>query len=423
MIAFFRLGKQRLSLRQSLDRTHLMVSLTGVCLVGGLLTCVALLSLRFYTDHNLDLVARAISYTTEAAVVFEDGEAAREALQNIASREDVAEVSIVLSSGEVLATWTRHASQPWFALERQLAELVLPGPIILPMAHNGREIATIKLVGHGQYLLSFLVQVLAAMLICMLLSTLGALYIARLMQRSITSPLRSLARVAHGVSRERSLALRVPAASITELDTLGQDFNSLLDELEAWQAHQQRENASLLHQATHDKLTELPNRALFEARLQQAVLAGLRHDERFALLYLDCDNFKPINDTLGHGAGDEVLVAIARRVQHQLRPQDLVARLGGDEFVVLLSAISADQEVSDIMMRIRQAMAEPVALSDGHRLDCTLSIGAAYFPADGQTAEALLQHADHAMYLAKRQDKVRRARQQKVHTPTEEKKQ
>ncbi|WP_429081280.1 diguanylate cyclase domain-containing protein [Aeromonas bivalvium] len=345
MIAFFRLGKQRLSLRQSLDRTHLMVSLTGVCLVGGLLTCVALLSLRFYTDHNLDLVARAISYTTEAAVVFEDGEAAREALQNIASREDVAEVSIVLSSGEVLATWTRHASQPWFALERQLAELVLPGPIILPMAHNGREIATIKLVGHGQYLLSFLVQVLAAMLICMLLSTLGALYIARLMQRSITSPLRSLARVAHGVSRERSLALRVPAASITELDTLG------------------------------------------------------------------------------HGAGDEVLVAIARRVQHQLRPQDLVARLGGDEFVVLLSAISADQEVSDIMMRIRQAMAEPVALSDGHRLDCTLSIGAAYFPADGQTAEALLQHADHAMYLAKRQDKVRRARQQKVHTPTEEKKQ
>lgn len=419
MIAFFRFGKQRLSLRQSLDRTHLMVSLTGVCLVGGLLTCVALLSLRFYTDHNLDLVARAISYTTEAAVVFEDGEAAREALQNIASHEDVAEVSIVLSSGEVLASWSRHASKPWFALERQLAELVLPGPIILPMAHNGREIATIKLVGHGQYLLSFLIQVLAAML----LSTLGALYIARLMQRSITTPLRSLARVAHGVSRERSLALRVPAASITELDTLGQDFNSLLDELEAWQAHQQRENASLLHQATHDKLTELPNRALFEARLQQAVLEGLRQHERFALLYLDCDNFKQINDTLGHGAGDEVLVTIARRVQHQLRPQDLVARLGGDEFVVLLSVISADQDVIDIMMRISQAMAEPIALADGHRLDCSLSIGAAHFPADGQTAETLLHHADHAMYLAKRRDKARRARQEKVHTPTEEEKQ
>ncbi|MGX9079943.1 diguanylate cyclase domain-containing protein, partial [Klebsiella pneumoniae] len=110
-------------------------------------------------------------------------------------------------------------------------------------------------------------------------------------------------------------------------------------------------------------------------------------------------------------------------VQHQLRPQDLVARLGGDEFVVLLSAISADQDVIDIMMRIRQAMAEPVALSDGHRLDCTLSLGAAYFPGDGQTAEALLQHADHAMYLAKRQNKALHARQEKVHTPVEEKKQ
>ncbi|UBO75628.1 diguanylate cyclase domain-containing protein [Aeromonas rivuli] len=420
MISFIRLGKKRLTLRQSLDRTHLMVSLTAVCLVGGLLTAMAMLSLRFYTDHNLDLVARAIGYTTEAAVVFQDGEAAREALQNIASHEDVAEVSIVLASGKLLAYWSRPASLPWFALERQLAELVLPGPIELPMIHNGHEVARIKLVGHGQYLLSFLVQVLAAMLVCMLLSTLGALYIARLMQRSITTPLRSLAQVAHGVSRERSLKLRVPEASITELNTLGQDFNSLLDELEAWQAHQERENASLLHLATHDNLTELPNRALFEARLQQAVNNGRARAESFSLLYLDCDNFKQINDNLGHGTGDEVLVAIARRVQHQLRPQDLVARLGGDEFVVLLSPISADRDVVDIINRIGKAMAEPIALADGSRLDCTLSIGAAHFPTDGDSAEALLQHADHAMYLAKRQDKAQRARESEVHTPKEE---
>lgn len=410
MISFIRLGKKRLTLRQSLDRTHLMVSLTGVCLVGGLLTAMAMFSLRFYTDHNLELVTRAISYTTEAAVVFQDGEAAREALQNIASREDVAEVSIVLASGVPLARWSRPASLPWFALERQLAELVLPGPIELPMVHNGHEIARIKLVGHGQYLLRFLVQVLAAMLICMLLSTLGALYIARLMQRSITIPLSALAKVAHGVSRERSLTLRVPEAGIAELDTLGQDFNSLLDELEAWQELQQRENASLLHLATHDTLTELPNRALFEARLQQAVRSGHASGERFSLLYLDCDDFKQINDNLGHGAGDEVLVAIARRVKHQLRPQDLVARLGGDEFVVLLSPISADQDVVDIISRIRQAMAEPIALADGSRLECTVSIGAAHFPGDGDSAEAVLQHADQAMYFAKRQDKALRAR-------------
>jgi diguanylate cyclase len=410
MIPFIRLGKKRLTLRQSLDRTHLMVSLTGVCLVGGLLTAMAMFSLRFYTDHNLELVTRAISYTTEAAVVFQDGEAAREALQNIASREDVAEVSIVLASGVPLARWSRPASLPWFALERQLAELVLPGPIELPMVHNGHEIARIKLVGHGQYLLRFLVQVLAAMLICMLLSTLGALYIARLMQRSITIPLSALAKVAHGVSRERSLTLRVPEAGIAELDTLGQDFNSLLDELEAWQELQQRENASLLHLATHDPLTELPNRALFEARLQQAVRSGHASGERFSLLYLDCDDFKQINDNLGHGAGDEVLVAIARRVKHQLRPQDLVARLGGDEFVVLLSPISADQDVVDIISRIRQAMAEPIALADGSRLECTVSIGAAHFPGDGDSAEAVLQHADQAMYFAKRQEKALRAR-------------
>ena len=96
-------------------------------------------------------------------------------------------------------------------------------------------------------------------------------------------------------------------------------FQLLLDELEAWQAHQRRENASLLHQATHDALTGLPNRALFEARLDQAVTTYRLHDERFALLYLDCDRFKQINDTLGHAAGDDVLIALARRIQHQLR--------------------------------------------------------------------------------------------------------
>ena len=396
----------RLTLRQSLGRTHMMISLTAVCMAGLFLTITALLALRLYADHNLELVARAISYTSEAAVVFDDEEAAKDALETITSREDIASASIVLPDGQVLASWRRAITTPWTTLEQHLARLILPGPVEVAMVRESREIARVHLVGHGQYLLHFLLQTLLATLVCLLLSILGALHVARRMQRSITAPLKALAEVAYSVSRQRALKQRVPAANIAELHELGEDFNTLLDELEAWQAHQKRENASLLHRATHDALTGLPNRALFEARLGQAIQGD---QERFALLYLDCDRFKQINDTLGHGVGDEVLIALARRVQHQLRPLDLVCRLGGDEFVILLAPIRDEHEVHEVMTRIQQGMSTPVVLSDGRHLGVGISIGAALYPEQGETAEALLQFADDAMYQAKRQRKEEEA--------------
>lgn len=396
----------RLTLRQSLGRTHMMISLTAVCMAGLFLTITALLALRLYADHNLELVARAISYTSEAAVVFDDEEAAKDALETITSREDIASASIVLPDGQVLASWRRAITTPWTTLEQHLARLILPGPVEVAMVRESREIARVHLVGHGQYLLHFLLQTLLATLVRLLLSILGALHVARRMQRSITAPLKALAEVAYSVSRQRALKQRVPAANIAELHALGEDFNTLLDELEAWQAHQKRENASLLHRATHDALTGLPNRALFEARLGQAIQGD---QERFALLYLDCDRFKQINDTLGHGVGDEVLIALARRVQHQLRPLDLVCRLGGDEFVILLAPILDEHEVHEVMTRIQQGMSTPVVLSDGRHLGVGISIGAALYPEQGETAEALLQFADDAMYQAKRQRKEEEA--------------
>lgn len=393
----------RITLRQSLGRTHMMTSLTAVCMAGVFLTITALLALRLYADHNLELLARAISYTTEAAVVFHDEEAAKDALQAITAHEDVVSATILLPSGQVLASWSRDITSPWSNLGQHLARLLLPGPIELPMMREGKEIARIHLVGHGQYLLRFLLQTLLATLVCLLLSILGALYVARRMQYSITAPLKALAQVAHSVRRRRTLNQRVPSANIAELHELGEDFNSLLDELEAWQAHQKRENASLLHQATHDSLTGLPNRSLFEARLAQAIRLGDAQNERFALLYLDCDRFKQINDSLGHAAGDDVLVALARRVQHQLRPMDLVCRLGGDEFAILLAPLHHEREVREVMLRIQQAMAAPVVLGDGRHLEVGVSVGFAMYPEQGLTADELLQQADSDMYQAKRQ--------------------
>ena len=320
----------------------------------------------------------------------------------------MAQATIVLTNGQLLASWERPRSNPLVTLEDYLAQLLMPGPVKLPMLRGGEQIATIELRGHGEYLLLFLLSALLVMVVCLMLSAMVALYVADRMQVSITAPLRKLALVAHSVRRQRTLGMRAPPADIVEINELGDDFNSLLDELQAWQAQQARENASLLHQATHDALTGLPNRALFEARLAQAISLG--EQEGFALLYLDCDRFKQINDTLGHNAGDDVLIALSRRVQHQLRPDDLVFRLGGDEFAVLVGPLQRQHEVEEVIGRIQQAMSEPVALRDGRQLVAEVSVGFAVYQA-GMSASVLCDQADAAMYLAKR---ARRSEQQTI---------
>ena len=153
--------------------------------------------------------------------------------------------------------------------------------------------------------------------------------------------------------------------------------------------------------ANHDALTGLPNRTLLNDRLSQAVLYAQRCDRGVTVLFVDLDNFKFINDSLGHNAGDELLKTIAKRMVQCVRATDTVVRLGGDEFVIVLFDQPKDVDViSETVRKIRAAIAEPVCL-EGHDLRVTSSLGVATYPNDGLDAETLLANADAAMYRAK----------------------
>jgi diguanylate cyclase (GGDEF)-like protein/PAS domain S-box-containing protein len=153
--------------------------------------------------------------------------------------------------------------------------------------------------------------------------------------------------------------------------------------------------------ATHDSLTGLPNRALLNDRLSQALLQAQRYDHWVTVLFVDLDNFKLVNDSLGHNAGDELLKTVARRMVGCVRATDTVVRLGGDEFVILLldQPKSADM-ISVTAQKIRAAIAEPVRL-ESHDLSVASSMGIANYPSDGADADTLLANADAAMYRAK----------------------
>ncbi|MNN48701.1 Diguanylate cyclase DosC [compost metagenome] len=159
------------------------------------------------------------------------------------------------------------------------------------------------------------------------------------------------------------------------------------------------------HLAMHDMLTGLPNRALFMDRLESAHHRATRHGGMFALVYVDVDRFKEVNDTWGHAAGDAMLVELAARLRGTLRENDTVARLGGDEFALVLEELEDMQDAERLLERVRAALLSPMQyLRDGEEiaLSVSASIGLAAYPADGAEVDALLHAADQAMYLIKR---------------------
>lgn len=156
----------------------------------------------------------------------------------------------------------------------------------------------------------------------------------------------------------------------------------------------------LAYAADHDALTGLPNRNLLKDRAQQAIARAQRKHENFALLFLDLDRFKAVNDNLGHAAGDALLLSVARRLAECVRDEDTVARLGGDEFVVLLNGPTQEIDAMAVASKIRTSVGKPYQLGS-HSASIAASIGFSLYPAHGEDVETLLAYADQAMYRAK----------------------
>jgi diguanylate cyclase (GGDEF)-like protein/PAS domain S-box-containing protein len=159
---------------------------------------------------------------------------------------------------------------------------------------------------------------------------------------------------------------------------------------------------ALQHLATHDVLTGLPNRFLMVDRLSQVLARARRSGAALAILYIDIDRFKEVNDSRGHEFGDLLLRAVAQRLSRSVRQSDTVARIGGDEFVIILEAVHQPREADTVALNVERAIARPFTLAR-YRVYVTVSIGISLYPESGGDTETLLRAADYAMYLAKRE--------------------
>jgi diguanylate cyclase (GGDEF)-like protein len=208
---------------------------------------------------------------------------------------------------------------------------------------------------------------------------------------NVLRPIQKLIAASREVGRGQYPVVEVK--STDELALLARAFNAMAEEVK----HKQ---ATLHRQANFDGLTGLPNRMMAFERLNHEINRAKRSGERFAVMFIDLDNFKNVNDSLGHAAGDQLLIAVGSRVQACLRDVDSAARLGGDEFLVMLPNVSDEVAVERIAERLLQAVSEPQELR-GRRVVAHCSIGIALYPDNGDSVEALMANVDNAMYQAK----------------------
>lgn len=228
-------------------------------------------------------------------------------------------------------------------------------------------------------------------LLSLLLSTLAA--------RALTRPLHDMMHAIQRFSKDRTVS-PLPLRRRDELGQLARSFQEMQQEIVEHLNQLNESRNALDHLAQHDPLTGLPNRRMFFERLQQAIANARRTHQPLALLFIDLDYFKEINDNHGHALGDEVLKAVARLLSSATREVDTVARLGGDEFVILFNVLEEPQDIQRVVHKLHERFQSPLRI-DGLALNVRASIGVSRYPEDGDSAERLMQHADRAMYAAK----------------------
>ena len=388
------------------------------------------------TSNNLRTMAEIIAANSSAALLFGDARAAQETLGFLNAQQHIQAAAIYGMDETVFASYRKPGIAIEFPDSNIQTETILfwvnHVELFTHINYEGEQIGIVYLRSDMKAIHDRLVWFLGIVAAVLLMSVLVTFVLSTKLQRIITDPLLRLSAIARQIRTENNYSLRVSGENEDELGNLITDFNAMLDVI------QSRDNELMEHRAMleervmqrtseleianaelatsksqaeavakrmeyhahHDGLTGLPNRLLLNDRITAELAHARRQQGKLALLFLDLDRFKIINDSLGHAVGDQLLRVIARRLGNCVRDEDTVARLGGDEFMVLLPRISGSSDAGRIARKVIDCLVNPISCN-GHELHITTSVGISIFPHDGTDAETLIKHADISMYRAK----------------------
>ncbi|TGU74729.1 EAL domain-containing protein [Geomonas terrae] len=378
-----------------------------------------------YQAQQEDLVSMAevIGENSASAVVFNDPKSAEDTVRPLAAKSSILAAYILNKNGRLLARYLAPgAARERLPLEL-LAEGAAPADIIRAVQQvqndayrssffsgyasvvkaiylDGEQVGTVVLHASASGFLHNLGWTLLAALLFMGAAFVAAYLFSARLQQMVSSPLLELLATMKEVSASKNFSLRVQKPSSDEIGLLYDGFNEMLCEIEERNQILRQRQAHLQQLAHYDPLTRLPNRTLFYDRLSQALSLAGRAREAVAVIFIDLDHFKDINDTLGHRIGDLLLIEVASRLSTVVRSCDTVARLGGDEFTVFCQNIATPENAALVAQKLVALFVDTFRLGESE-IHVTASIGVTLFPNDGKTVDELLMNADIAMYHAK----------------------
>lgn len=372
---------------------------------------------------RLESQAGIIGNNSVAALTFRDAASADKTLASLERETAIVGAALYSQDGHIFATYERYPKAlPSKLPGEESGEIENRFYVLLPIVFDGEQIGQILVLSSHDYWQQQLVP-LATVLALFFMSFFLALLLSSRLHKVVTGPILKLADTARRITESKDYSLRAERLSKDEIGLLVDDFNEMLhqiqlrdielrqvkqvleDKVEERTAELARLAREFEYQAYHDELTDLANRKTFDNNLQGAITHTRRHGGQLAVMFLDLDRFKMINDSLGHAVGDKLLIDIAKRLSECLRETDTLSRLGGDEFAVLLTDIDTNG-IAQVANKLIHAINEPITV-EGYNLHVSTSIGISVYPGDGDSADSILKNADTAMYRSKDQGRNR----------------
>ncbi len=363
---------------------------------------------RRQLESRLSTLANIVGQNSAAALLFEDRAAAIEVLGALEAEPAVVVACLYGQSDRLFAEYQRRPGVHDCAIEFRGRVAAAPGFVTVSrrVERGGDAAGTLVLKADLREIAERWRRMLEITGILLLVALAVGGTAGSLLQRRISKPVRALAAAMHEVTEQHHFGARVTVQGSDEIAQLGNGFNAMLAELEKRAAEKAEFAQQLRLQALNDDLTGLPNRRLLADRLSHALDGARRRGHEVALLYIDLDGFKLVNDSLGHAIGDLLLRQVAGRLRSRVRQSDTLARLGGDEFAVVVSGKGVREQAGIAAGALLEVLPPPFSVGE-HEIAISASIGMSVFPEMGATPMELLQQADSAMYAAKRQGKSR----------------
>lgn len=402
MLAFYK----KLSLKRKLT---LLIALTSSVIL--LLTFFAFIifenfNMRRILAEEISVLSNDISVGSAAAIIFDDDEAAQVNLDRLQIKTYILEAILVDAKGAKRAYYSpteNSASQQETTPPAKTGRLFF-APNRLesyePIYFEGDFVGGLYITSGLDHIKNTLYYYIAIGIAGFLFYSFVAFILAQYLQGLISQPIISLVLSMDQVAKTKDYSKRLESDREDEVGLLFDGFNGMLEEIEQREQGLQQNQDRLDFMAHHDALTGLANRLLLTARMEQSIERSKRTRSRMAVLFLDLDRFKNINDTFGHDYGDQVLCEVARRLKNLLRDADTIARIGGDELIIVIEQVKRNDELARFVQKMLLEISAPITISES-TFHITATIGISIFPDNGDNAKDLLTNADLAMYRGK----------------------